>query len=145
MNGRAMFAIIRKDLKVVRQNKGVVVPFIIVCLVFFVVLPGLSAMLPALVNGVGADASDIEKMIAGLPAGLQQELAGLDLSQQATIFFLVYMLAPMFLMVPLMVASTVAADSFAGEKERKTLESLLYTPTTDRELLVAKMLGAWLP
>ena len=31
------------------------------------------------------------------------------------------------------------------EKERKTLEALLYTPTTDRELLIAKMLGAWLP
>jgi len=37
-----------------------------------------------------------------------------------------------------------AADSFAGEKERKTLEALLYTPTTDRELLIAKMLSGWL-
>jgi ABC-2 type transport system permease protein len=39
----------------------------------------------------------------------------------------------------------IAADSFAGEKERKTLEALLYTPTTDRELLVGKMLSAWVP
>jgi ABC-type Na+ efflux pump permease subunit len=37
----------------------------------------------------------------------------------------------------------LAADSFAGEKERKTLEALLYTPTTDRELFTAKLLGAW--
>jgi ABC-type Na+ efflux pump permease subunit len=51
----------------------------------------------------------------------------------------------MYLIVPLMVASVIAADSFAGEKERKTLEALLYTPTTDRELLVGKLLGAWLP
>ncbi len=42
-----------------------------------------------------------------------------------------------------MVASMIAADSFAGEKERKTLEALLYTPTTDRELLIAKMLSGW--
>jgi len=54
-----------------------------------------------------------------------------------------YMLAPMFLIMPLMVSSVLAADSFAGEKERKTLEALLYTPTTDRELFTAKLLGAW--
>ncbi len=60
------------------------------------------------------------------------------------VFALVYMLAPMFLIMPLMVSSILAADSFAGEKERKTLEALLYTPTTDRELFTAKLLGAWL-
>jgi ABC-type Na+ efflux pump permease subunit len=41
-----------------------------------------------------------------------------------------------------MVSSVLAADSFAGEKERKTLEALLYTPTTDRELFTAKLLEA---
>jgi ABC-type Na+ efflux pump permease subunit len=50
----------------------------------------------------------------------------------------------MFLIIPLMVASTIAADSFAGERERRTLEALLYSPTTDRELLVAKLLSSWL-
>jgi ABC-type Na+ efflux pump permease subunit len=60
------------------------------------------------------------------------------------VFSLVYMLAPMFLILPLMVASVIAADSFAGEKERKTLEALLYTPTTDRELFTAKLAGAWI-
>ena len=61
-----------------------------------------------------------------------------------TVYVLKYMLAPMFLMLPLMVALTIAADSFAGEKERKTLEALLYTPTTNRELFVAKLLSGWL-
>jgi ABC-type Na+ efflux pump permease subunit len=43
-----------------------------------------------------------------------------------------------------LVSSVIAADSFAGEKERKTMEALLYTPTTDRELFVAKLLSGWL-
>ena len=60
------------------------------------------------------------------------------------VYVLLYMLAPMFLLVPLLTASTFAADSFAGEKERKTMEALLYTPTTDRELLVAKLISSWL-
>jgi ABC-type Na+ efflux pump permease subunit len=47
--------------------------------------------------------------------------------------------------MPIMTASVVAADAFAGEKERKTLEALLYTPTSDFELMVAKMLGAFIP
>src|SRR5690606_20505744 len=33
---------------------------------------------------------------------------------------------------------------FAGEKERKTLEALLYTPTSDGELYFAKVLSPWL-
>ena len=39
-----------------------------------------------------------------------------------------YLLAPLFLIVPLMVSAVLAADAFAGEKERKTLESLLHLP-----------------
>jgi ABC-2 type transport system permease protein len=144
MNGRAIFAIIRKDLKVVLQNKGLVVPLLITFLVFFVVFPGLSFLIPRLVNDFNPDAGTIEKLIRQMQPGLQQELSGLNMSQKATVFLLVHMMAPMFLLVPLIVATTVAADSFAGEKERKTMEALLYTPTTDRELFVAKLLSAWL-
>jgi ABC-2 type transport system permease protein len=60
------------------------------------------------------------------------------------IYFLVYIMAPLFMVVPLMVSIVIAADSFAGEKERKTMEALLYTPTTDRELFVAKLFSGWL-
>lgn len=147
MNTRAITAIIKKDLKVVRQNKGMVVPIIIISLVFFIVIPGLSALVPGVVNGVGGDLfdlSDIEKLMAKMPPGLQQELSGLNMSQKVTKYFLVYMMAPMLMLIPILVASTIAADSFAGEKERKTIEALLYTPTTDRELFVAKLLSAWL-
>ena len=55
------------------------------------------------------------------------------------------MAAPLFLIVPLMVSAVLAADAFAGEKERKTLESLLHMPMTDREIFVAKLLTAFIP
>jgi ABC-2 type transport system permease protein len=144
MNWRAIFAIVRKDLKVVSQNKGVLLPITIIPLALFVVLPWLTALAPTLVNVAGVSFSQLDELIARMPVGLQQELAGLDLNQKVIVFFLVYMLAPLFLIIPLMVASVIAADSFAGEKERKTLEALLYTPTTDRELFFAKLLSAWL-
>lgn len=145
MNWRAIFAIVRKDLKVVLQNKGVLLPIVIIPLVLFVVLPWMAAFAPRLVNMAGASLDELDKLIAHMPAGFQVSLAGFNLDQKVIVFFLVYMLAPIFLIIPLMVASVIAADSFAGERERKTLEALLYSPTTDLELFAAKLLAAWLP
>jgi ABC-type Na+ efflux pump permease subunit len=143
MNTRGILAIVRKDLKVAMQNKGVVLPMIILPLIMFVILPWVMAYVPSLASASGSSISNLDDLLARMPAGLLKELSGYTPTQQVTVFVLVYMLAPMFLIMPLMVSSVFAADSFAGEKERKTLEALLYTPTTDRELFTAKLLGAW--
>jgi ABC-2 type transport system permease protein len=45
----------------------------------------------------------------------------------------------------LMFSSIVGADSFVGERERKTMEALLYSPTTDVELFLGKILAAVIP
>ena len=145
MNWRAIRAIIRKDLKVVSQNKGVLIPLIVVPIVMLVALPGLAALAPAAAHLPGSSLAGLEVLVEQMPSGLQSTLAGYDQAQKAIVLVLVYLLAPMYLIVPLMVASVIAADSFAGEKERKTLEALLYTPTTDQELLLAKLLSAWIP
>jgi ABC-2 type transport system permease protein len=147
MNARAIGAIIRKDLKVVSQNKGVVTPVIIISLVLFVILPWVVALIPVMMQSIGiADdiMNDVQWLIDLMPMGLQQEFAGYDQFQRFVIYILVYMMAPLFLMVPLYISTVIAADSFAGEKERKTMEALLYTPTTDQELFVAKLLSSWL-
>lgn len=143
MNKRAIFAIVRKDLKVALQNKGVVLPVVILPLILFVVFPWIMVYASTMANTTGVSSTGIDQILARMPASLLNELSGYTLDQQMTVFTLVYMLAPMFLIMPLMVSSVLAADSFAGEKERKTLEALLYTPTTDRELFTAKLLGAW--
>jgi ABC-2 type transport system permease protein len=144
MNWRAISAIIRKDLKVVIQNKGVSIPIVVVPLVLFVFIPWIGTLAPKMFDVGGTSMTELNTLVEKMPSGLQHELSGYTPEQQAMVFFIVYMLAPMFLIIPLMVSSVIAADSFAGEKERKTLEALLYTPTTDRELFVAKLLSAWL-
>ncbi|MFZ0534400.1 MAG: ABC transporter permease subunit [Anaerolineales bacterium] len=144
MNARAMLAIVRKDLKVASQNKGVLVPIIVLTVVFFVLLPWLTRLLPLVENLAGDMIGDFEKLLTNLPSGLKQEFSGLSITQAVTVYALEYMLAPMFLMLPMLVASVISADSFAGEKERKTLEALLYTPTTNQELFIAKLLSGWL-
>jgi ABC-type Na+ efflux pump permease subunit len=59
--------------------------------------------------------------------------------------FLNYTFVPLFMLIPIMTASVIAANSVVGEKERKTLETLLYTPVSNREFLIAKELSAFIP
>jgi len=140
MNTRRIITIVRKDLKVTSQNKTIMVMTIVLTVIFFVVFPWLTALIPL----VRESLAGLERVLNQLPANLAKEFSGLSDTQIMTVYILKYMLVPFFLMLPLMVASTIAADSFAGEKERKTMEALLYTPTTDRELFVAKSLSGWL-
>ena len=53
MNTRAIRAIVRKDLKVALQNKGVVLPIIILPLILFVVFPWIMAYAPSWANAAG--------------------------------------------------------------------------------------------
>lgn len=143
MNVRAIRAIVRKDLLVVRQTKAVLLPIVIVPLVLLLVLPILAAFAPQLINLPGA--SDLTGLLDRMPESFAARFVGLTEAQTVVTLLLVYLFAPMYLIVPLIVASVIAADAFAGEKERRTLEALLYTPTTDEELLVGKLLAGFVP
>jgi ABC-type Na+ efflux pump permease subunit len=142
---RAIFAIASKDMKAALQNKGVSIPLIVVPLLMLGGMPVIGAFAPQLQDIPGAPFAGMDNFLDRLPTGLQAALQGHDEVQSIVVLVLNYFMASMYLIVPLMVSSVIAADSFAGEKERKTLEALLYTPLTDREILVGKMLGAWLP
>ncbi len=50
-----------------------------------------------------------------------------------------------FLLVPLILPTTIAAYTVIGEREQGTLEPVLTTPATDRELLLGKALAATVP
>ncbi|MBN1135511.1 MAG: ABC transporter permease subunit [Anaerolineae bacterium] len=145
MNWNAVQAIVRKDLKVVFQNKAVSTTLIAAPAIILVALPGAAALATMSGDVSAADAVSMDNMIQIMPAGLQAALAGYDAAQRFAVFLLVYAAAALYLLLPLLVVTTIASDSFAGEKERKTLEALLYTPTTDWELLLGKLLSAWLP
>lgn len=146
VNWRAVRAVARRDLLTVSRSKGVMIPLILVPLLLLVLIPGLlGAFAPMLADVPGAGFDEIQLFLENMPEGLRETLRGYDEVQTMIVFTLVYMFAPLYLVLPLMVSNVIAADSFAGEKERKTLEALLYTPTTDVELFLGKVLAAWLP
>jgi ABC-type Na+ efflux pump permease subunit len=135
-----MWAVIAKDLTAVRRSKAVVLPMLIVPGLLLVVLPlgvGLAARQAA--------TPDIAGLLHRLPGQVSQSILTHPPREQMLLLVNGYLLAPLFLIVPLMVASVLAADAFAGEKERRTLETLLHLPIGDRQLFYAKVLAAFVP
>ncbi|MBX3142614.1 MAG: ABC transporter permease [Trueperaceae bacterium] len=139
---RQIAAVVRKDLRVALSSKAVWMPLLIVPLIFIVILPLAVALVAPQAAKEGAD---VMREFEGFSPTLLESVAGLTDPQKVVVIFLGYIMAPLFLVLPVMFASVLAADSFAGEKERKTIEALVYSPISDRDLVLAKMLSAWLP
>jgi ABC-type Na+ efflux pump permease subunit len=55
------------------------------------------------------------------------------------------MLSPMLGLIAIIPASLIAANALVGEREQNTLEPLLATPLTDRQLLTGKVLSSFIP
>jgi ABC-2 type transport system permease protein len=131
-----------RDVRAALTNRGVMVPLILVPVVLLVGIPllfGIVAVDP------GAGARGFAPLVEAAPEAVAAVLAAHPEDHRWLVFGLVYLTAPLYLFVPVMVASVIAADSFAGEKERGTIEALLHTPTTDAELFAGKALGAVVP
>lgn len=148
MNYRAVRAIVRKDLKVVLQSKAVLIPLIVVPLLILVITPGVGGILLADADPDSEFIADFRRetgaFFDNLPDAVNDRINEYDNEVQRITYLIFNMFfPPMYLLLPTMVANVIAADSFAGEKERKTLEALIYTPTTDREIYLAKLLGPW--
>lgn len=146
MRWRAISAVARKDLATVLRNRGVRIPLVAAPTVILVVLPillvtggqALTSGAPGAITDSGAFGSQFTPEVA-------QQATGIAGAGSFTAFILEVFLAPLYLLIPLMVATVIAADSFAGERDRGTLEALLHSPTSDSELFTAKFLAAWIP
>lgn len=141
MNRIAVAVIVQRDLTVVARSRAVSLPILLMPVLFFVLAP---VLLIFAAGAIGDDLAEFEELVALMPEALRRDLAGLDPSAQVIVWALEYLFATFFLIVPLMTSAVIAADSFAGEKERKTLEALLYTPTSDLELYAGKVIAPWL-
>ncbi|HZW03584.1 MAG TPA: ABC transporter permease subunit [Anaerolineaceae bacterium] len=142
-----IWAIARKDWIEVSKNTSAWMPMLIVPLLFVLVIPGLVlgfSHVPDAAEVLYAD-PDLAVFLNNLPPVMQRYTQGLDFAATGMVIFLGFFFAPFFLIMPIMFSSVIAADSFAGEMERKTLEALLYTPLTDAELFLGKVVAAGLP
>lgn len=147
MNWRSVRAIAIKDLKEVRQNKAAWLPAIIIPVIFALVMPLLFILLPQLIpaSDITKELGDLNDLVAKLPPSVAVIFASKSLEQGFVIYMAGFLLAPLFLIMPLMFSTIIGSDSFVGERERKTMEALLYTPASDGTLFMGKILASVVP
>lgn len=129
-------ALIKKDIRSITANKRLLSVILIVPLVLTVVLPSV------FVIGAIQDpdsVADFQVLLDMLPN------SDADDSRRLIVSLLVNKIMPtFFLMIPIMATSVMAAASFVGEKEKHTLETLLYSPLSLRRVFQAKILSCFL-
>ncbi|MHA2224913.1 MAG: ABC transporter permease subunit [Candidatus Hodarchaeales archaeon] len=84
---------------------------------------------------------------AVLGIGVPLMVIGMELSENLYYYqlMMVNIVGAINMMIGFILPIYVAADSFVGEKERRTLERLLAIPLTDQEILLGKMITCVLP
>jgi len=137
----AIRTIVGRDLRAVRRSKAITLPMILVPAVLLVLLPFALGVLAR-----NAPTDQVQNLLSSsLVKGLARPILELPQREQLVVLVLGYLLSPLLLVIPLMVSAVLAADAFAGEKERRTLEVVLHLPISDRDLFLAKVLTAFLP
>ena len=133
---RAMYAVMKKDFRGIISNRRLFLELLIVPLILTIVLPSIFVV----AIHFAPDDPDILKMLELLPQG--SRTGGVEMA--VTGLILNYILPVFFLMIPIMTASIMAASSFVGEKEKHTLETLLYCPLSVKQIFQAKVLASFL-
>ena len=129
----------------VTSNKQVFAVLLIVPIVLTIALPSIFVFV---ISFAPDAASDFQKLLDMLPApngeySQQQQIFSLILNQIMPSFFLVSVGFFLVVLILGLASSVMAASSFVGEKEKHTLETLLYSPLSLGQLFQSKILAGF--
>jgi ABC-2 type transport system permease protein len=138
-----LFLFLAREWADARRNSRVMPLYLVMPLVAVALPVALALAAPVLVEN--AQLRDDPAMTAMLRQIAQApEFAGLAAEEGLMRYFL-RATAGIFLLMPIAIASTAAAFSIVGEKQQRTLEPILATPITDRQLLLGKLFASVVP
>jgi ABC-2 type transport system permease protein len=130
---------LKKEWRQLSQQRGLMLSFIFLPLIFTIIPIGVTFALgqaPAdALNGID-QLLELARLNPALANLSQQEILQAAIGQPISVILLI---------LPVMLPSIIASYSVVGEKVSGTLEPLLATPVTTLELLLAKMLTAFIP
>lgn len=110
-------------------------------------LPALFTAMPLLMLGLTGGSSlpsGISAQESGLPQGFLAACENMNADECMQVYLLNQFLL-LFMMMPILIPTTIAAYSIVGEKTTRSLEPLLATPISTVELLAGKSLAAAIP
>jgi ABC-2 type transport system permease protein len=151
MNKHVVKALVDKDLKSTFSSKKVWVPMVLVSLLLCTLLPVVLTIIGTQTELFSKESADLKQTVDNFIKGFPDHeikdtvMALPNMGVQFLYLFLSFMIAPIFLLVSIINSMVTASNSFAGEKERKTLESLLFAPVSVKELFLGKVLASFIP
>jgi len=126
------FAIINKDIRSIVSNKSLFIGLLVLPVMFTVVMPVIFILA---LHFSPDQLDDIESILDMLPANIVSD----DLVKTSFLFLFNFVMPMFFLLIPVLSSTIMAASSFVGEKEKSTLETLLYCPLSLRQIYQAKV------
>jgi len=135
--------IIKKDIKGSIFNKNILIVLIAIPLLMVVILP---LFFVASILFLPEDSAGFMRLIF-LATSLNLDLTGIEgfyLQMLLSNFILNDVLPLFFLFIPIFSSAAMAANSFVGEKEKKTLETLLYSPLPVKDIFNAKIFASFI-
>jgi len=140
---KVVFLFLEKEWRDLRGNSRVWPVFLILPLIGIVLPVAFALATPAMLRDAEAHRDPAMQTVIAMLQRLP-EFAGLQ-PAEAMARYLVRAVAGIFLLMPVVLSSTSAAFSIVGEKQQRTLEPILATPITDRQLLMGKLLASGAP
>ena len=135
MLNSTQYAIIKKDVRTIIFNKRLFPILLIIPFMFSVVLPIIFVCIAIFTPDSSEDFRQLISLVTTLEStqDIRQVVLNLMINSILPVFFI---------LIPVMAASVMAASSFVGEKEKRTLETLLYSPITLRQIFQSKILAS---
>lgn len=140
MMNSMQIALTKKDIRAITANKRLFSVLLIVPLMMTVVIPSVFILAAALTP---LESNDIQTFTQTFDA-LETMPEESEIREAIILMICNEVLPLFFLMVPILAASVMAASSFVGEKEKRTLETLLYCPLSLRQIFDAKIIASLL-
>lgn len=148
MNRQLIWLIASKDIKAITSSVQVWLGLILLPAIFSVIFPLVFIIFIKYLPLTSPELTDlVETVLKGLQETKAGELISSLPSMKHQIIYVVinYMLGSIFLLIPCLNAMMIALHSFVGEKERRTMETLLFSPITVKDLFIGKVLSAFIP
>ncbi|MCM3664917.1 ABC transporter permease subunit [Mesobacillus subterraneus] len=148
MNNKLIWLIASKDIKAITSSTQVWLGLVLLPFIFSVIFPLVFILL---IKNFPLSSPELTDLVNNVLNGLKEANSGglinsLPSMKHQIIYVVVnYLLGSIFLLIPSLNAMMISLHSFVGEKERRTLETLLFSPITVKELFIGKVLAAFIP
>lgn len=141
MNKSRIKTIYKKELLEIRQDKTLIASLLTLPLILGVIFPIIFILLgynKSFLLNMDKMSFMTKQFSNIIPTGIK------DNTKILYIIFM-YLFLPLFLIIPISISNVISSSSFVGEKENKTIEGLLNTPISNKELVFGKILASAIP